>query len=179
MKHGEKWRLAATTERSPGLYQAIKFYGENSLHLERVVAAKVAKGIREFPVVKGFHTSIVISWVSSHPVTSIRELTGSREGIPAYKLSQDFADWKQRRSIQFLLGPEAAFLDSEVPKEGQGSNTLPNPHGDQLSIIPEETSSAAASTPPASQTSLHTYLKHEDPAYRLSLSKLSCQMRST
>ena len=39
---------------------AVKFFGENHLQLNNVVAARIGKGLRELPAIKGYTSSIVL-----------------------------------------------------------------------------------------------------------------------
>jgi hypothetical protein len=41
---------------------AAKFFGENHLQLTNVVAARIGRGLKELPAIKGYSSSIVIIW---------------------------------------------------------------------------------------------------------------------
>ena len=41
---------------------AVKFFGENHLHISNVVAARVGEGLKELPAIKGYSSSSVIIW---------------------------------------------------------------------------------------------------------------------
>ena len=41
---------------------AIKFFGENHLQLSNIIAARIGRGIKELPSIKGYASSIVIVW---------------------------------------------------------------------------------------------------------------------
>jgi hypothetical protein len=42
---------------------AVKFIGENHLQLSNVVAARIGRGLKELPAIKGYSSSIVIIWI--------------------------------------------------------------------------------------------------------------------
>ena len=50
---------------------AIKFFGENHLQLSNIIAARIGRGIKELPSIKGYASSIVIAATTS---TSSRQI---------------------------------------------------------------------------------------------------------
>ena len=59
---------------------AVKFFGENHLHLSNVVAARVGRGLRELPSIRGYAESMVIIW---RPGGSYMQLLTDRLGTAA------------------------------------------------------------------------------------------------
>ena len=60
--HAGRWILTSPTRNDPKLMSAVKFFGENHLQLNNVVAARIGKGLRDLPAIKGYDSSIVVIW---------------------------------------------------------------------------------------------------------------------
>merc|ERR1712004_367235 len=60
--HTDRWVQSSQNTSHPGLMGAIKFFAENHLHLSNVVSARVGKGLKELPPIKGLTGAIVVLW---------------------------------------------------------------------------------------------------------------------
>ena len=79
---------------------AVKFFGENHLHLNNVVAARIGRGLRELPAIKGYSSSVVMVWRPGGNYNQFIE--PEKEGqcmVGRIRLSLTRSDWQQLRVL--------------------------------------------------------------------------------
>ena len=52
-EHNGEWLITSATRKDPKLMSAVKFFGENHLHLSNIIAARIGRGLKELPPNKG------------------------------------------------------------------------------------------------------------------------------
>ena len=83
---------------------AVKFFGENHLQLNNVVAARICRGLKELPAIKGYSSTIVIIWRPGGTYNQFIE--PSKTGlhvVDRVRFDLERADWAQLRVLQLLM----------------------------------------------------------------------------
>ena len=142
---------------------AAKFFGENHSQLSNIVAARIGRGLKELPAIKGYSHSIVIVWRPGGTYTQFIEPTKAETRVvDRVRFDLERADWTQLRVLQFLMTEDTTAL-SEI--DGSHQTEVEPAHGEahtegRLSTIPEGTHETEPSE--EGQSSVETYLQHAD-----------------
>ena len=147
---------------------AVKFFGENHLHLENVIAARIGRGVRELPAAPGYSSCVVLVWRPGGNYNQFLELDRTDdEKVGKIRLAMIRDDWSQLRFIQLLLTDNTSAL-AEV---GEGGRTAPDnasAHGGQLSTIPEGSHEDSTSE---QMSSAGSYLQQNEEEFQAELDK--------
>ena len=92
---------------------AVKFSGENHLHLNNIIAARTGKGIKELPSIKGYASSIVVVWRPGGSYNQFLEPTNSGTNVVGrVRFDLERSDWAQLRVLQLLMSDDTAAWQS-------------------------------------------------------------------
>jgi hypothetical protein len=146
-------------------HECFQFFGENHLQLNNVVAARIGKGLRYLPAIKGYSSSIVIVWRPGGRRTYnqfMEPIKIETRVVDRVRFDLERADWTQLRVLQFLMTEDTTAL-SEI--DGSHHTEVEPAHGEahtegRLSTIPEGTHETEPSED--GQSSVGTYLQHAD-----------------
>ena len=163
--HQSGWVRAAADAQHPGWFHAVVFYAENHLHINPVVSARIGRGLRKLPAIRGYSGAVTILWRPGQGHTTMIEQEASKDSVvDCLRIAQDHPDWQSLRVLQLLLSYEDMALARESPPETGGRNIPETSHGadsGHLETITEE--SEASTMSPGSATE---YLVHEDPEWQ-------------
>ena len=82
---------------------AVKFFGENHLHLSNVIAARIGRGLKELPPIKGYASSMVIIWRPGGPYVQFLEPSKhDAHHVERVRFDMERTDWAQLRVLQLL-----------------------------------------------------------------------------
>ena len=83
---------------------AVKFFGENHIHLNNIIAARLGRGIKELPAIKGYASSIVVVWRPGGSYNQFLEPTKPGTNVVRrVRFDQERSDWAQLRVLQLLM----------------------------------------------------------------------------
>ena len=118
---------------------AVKFLGENNLQLHNVVAARIGRGLRELPAIKGYDSSAVVIWKIDQAFNQYVEVESRRAGeVDKVRLSALRDDWCHVRCVQLLMVNDASALDDAGGSGStETSKSEANEDNDRLSTIHE------------------------------------------
>ena len=112
LHHDQSWKWAKKTATQYQLYNALKFFAENHLHLDNVVSVRVGKGLQQLSKLHGYTASTLLLW---KPGLGQVEIVHSESGPTSHELApvplpKCQQDWKQVRVVQLLTHLDYANL---------------------------------------------------------------------
>ena len=121
---------AAADAQHPGWFHAVVFYAENHLHINPVVSARIGRGLRKLPAIRGYSGAVTILWRPGQGHTTMIEQEASKDSVvDCLRIAQDHPDWQSLRVLQLLLSYEDMALARESPPEIGGRNIPEISHG--------------------------------------------------
>ena len=156
--HNGQWTMSSNSSKHIGMMSAIKFFGENSLHLKDVIAARIGVGLRHLPAAKGYASAVIVSWIPGmHQYDTVEQPTVSGNNIMQFRMQTTYDDWSQRRFVQIFTSAHGPDDLRSQPTEGQKSESEVS---DRLSTIEEGTEEDDSEL--SELEALSTYLLHDD-----------------
>ena len=171
-----RWYESANNTRYAELLSAVRFFAENHLCLENVVAARIGNGVREIPMIKGYTSAVTLLWRPKATYTRFIESESVRVDsesniISRLRISNDHADWSQLRVLQFLLSSELIHVTEVSGSRMTETHEAADPQtGGGLETIPEgsnETDQSRVSSPSDGH-----FFTHDDPKMQEELNKI-------
>ena len=109
---------------------AVKFFGESHLQVINVVAARIGKGLKDLPAVKGYSSSIVVVWRPGGTYKQFIEPSNAELHIvDRVRFDLERADWAQLRVLQLLMTDDVTTLsDIDDSRQADGNPTLSDHH---------------------------------------------------
>ena len=107
-----QWRPTEYDKKNPALFDALKFYAQHMLGLDRVGAARVGRGIQRYDrIAGGFFESVIVSWEhGTNNDVEVLNTCGAIDpmgGIPAIDVAKLRPhDYQSMCAIQFLMTPD-------------------------------------------------------------------------
>ena len=90
---------------------AVKFFGENHLQLNNDVAARIGKGLKDPPAIKGDSSSIVVIWRPGGTCKQFIEPSNAGQyAVHRVRFDLERADWAQLRVLQLLMTDDVTTL---------------------------------------------------------------------
>ena len=60
--HDGRWTDSSNNSRHAELLSAVRFYGANRMQLGTIASARIGKGVKELPAIKGFARAVTLMW---------------------------------------------------------------------------------------------------------------------
>ena len=151
----------------------VKFFSENHLHLSNVVAARIGRGLKELPPIKGHAGSMVIVWrLGGSYVQFLEPSKHDGRHVERVRFDMERADWAQLRVLQLLMCEDvAAVADASGGRQTEAGTAPDDLSANRLSTIPEGTQETDLGD---NQSSVGSYLQHSDPNLQAALDKETC-----
>ena len=161
--HNGRWQDSSNNSQHPALLGAIRFFAENHLQMGGWITARIGRGLKELPQIKGFSRSLILLWQPDSTYARIIEAESVQDCVGKARLNTDHDDWTKLRVIQLLASDVQEVDVDEQNTVGAPADEIE----DQLSTIPEEDADGAESQEPS------LYLKHSDAMWQEHIDRIT------